>query len=194
MRLEIAHSAELGARLEVGASLAVAGACLTLIESAPELSVVELSSETLARTRLGRLCAGDPVNLEPALRAGEALGGHWVQGHVDGLVELVSRRDVGEHSRFTYQIPRAFDALIAEKGSVTLDGVSLTVAARDANTFEVALVPFTLQATTLGRLRPGARCHFEADVVARYVEQVLAARAGTGAGSGNSGGPFGFGR
>jgi riboflavin synthase len=179
--LRIGHSAELGARLEPGASLAVAGVCLTLIEWKKKSSVVELSPETLARTRLGRMHAGDHVNLEPALRVGDALGGHWVQGHVDGLVQLESRRDLEDHSRFTCRIPRGGDAWIVEKGSVALDGVSLTVASRDEESFDVALIPHTLDLTTLGEVRPGARFHFEADVLAKYVEQALAARGRGGA-------------
>jgi riboflavin synthase len=176
VRLQISHSADLGARLGVGASLAVAGVCLTLIESKRKLSTVELSPETLARTRLGRLRAGDEVNLEPPLRMGDSLGGHWVQGHVDGLVKLLSRRDLEDHSRFTCEIPRGADGWIVEKGSVALDGVSLTVAAREEGSFDVALVPHTLDVTTLGAAQPGARFHFEADVLAKYVERLLVAR------------------
>lgn len=176
VRLEITHGEELGRLLGVGASLAVAGVCLTLVESAPESSAVELSAETLARTRLGRLHKGDAVNLEPALRAGDPLGGHWVQGHVDGLVELAARRDVGDHARFSFDFPPAFAPWIAEKGSVTIDGVSLTVASRDERSFDVALIPHTLAVTTLGPLRPGERCHFEADILAKYVDRILAAR------------------
>jgi riboflavin synthase len=176
--LRIAHRRELGARLGVGASLAVAGVCLTLVESEPELAVVELSPETLARTRLGRLQAGAEVNLEPPLRVGDALGGHWVQGHVDGLLRLAARRDLVDHSRFTCELPPAFDPWVVEKGSVALDGVSLTVASRDPRSFDVALVPHTLDVTTLGAARPGARFHFEADVLAKYVERQLAFRGG----------------
>ena len=188
MELCLEHSAELGELLGVGASVAVAGVCLTVAgRSGPRTTTVELSPETLARTRLGRLRRGDEVNLEPALRLGDALGGHWVQGHVDGLVEVQARRDLVDHSRFTLSHPPAFDAWIAEKGSVALDGVSLTVAAREPRRFDVALVPHTLAVTTLGAVRPGDRLHFEADVVAKYVERALAARAATG-------GPPGAGR
>ena len=144
-------------RLEVGGSVGVAGVCLTLIEAEPARSVVELSPETLARTRFGRMRAGAEVNLEPALLAGEPLGGHWVQGHVDGVVELAARRDHSDHSRFTFGFPPAFDPWIVEKGSVAIDGVSLTVAARDASSFDVALIPHTLDVTTLGAvIQPGA--------------------------------------
>jgi riboflavin synthase len=174
--LRIAHTAALGERLGVGASLAVAGVCLTLVEAEPERATVELSPETLARTRLGRLDAGDEVNLEPPLRVGDALGGHWVQGHVDGLLRLAARRDLVDHSRFTCELPPGFDTWVVEKGSVALDGVSLTVASRGERSFDVALVPHTLDVTTLGSARPGSRFHFEADVLAKYVERQLAGR------------------
>lgn len=174
--LEIGYSTALGDRLGVGASLAVAGVCLTLVESGPTRCRVELSSETLARTRLGRLRKGDEVNLEPALRFGDAMGGHWVQGHVDGLVRLKSRHDSGDHSRFTCETPRDGERWIVEKGSVTLDGVSLTVAGVVGREFDVALIPHTLAVTTLGAARPGDRFHFEADILAKYVDRALAAR------------------
>ena len=176
VRLEIALSDELAAELEPGASLAVSGVCLTVIATRAGTVAVELSPETLARTRLGRLRAGDEVNLEPALRLGDPLGGHWVQGHVDGSVELAARRDLVDHSRFTLAFPPAFDAWIAEKGSVALDGVSLTVAARAPRSFEIAVIPATLERTTLGAARTGDRLHFEADILAKYVERALAAR------------------
>lgn len=184
VELSISHSELLGEALPVGASLSVAGVCLTVSESAPGVSTVELSPETLARTRLGRLHQGDEVNLEPPLRVGEPLGGHWVQGHVDGLVEVQARRDLADHSRFTLVHPPAFDRWIVEKGSVALDGVSLTVASREARSFDVALVPHTLAVTTLGRARPGSRLHFEADVLAKYVERAIAARHPGGDGAG----------
>ncbi len=191
--LRISHSEALGTRLGVGASLAVAGVCLTLVEATGTESTVELSRETLVRTRLGGLAAGDELNLEPALCAGDPLGGHWVQGHVDGLVTLLRRDDLGDHARFTLALPPEYDAWVVEKGSVALDGVSLTVASRteagsaeasraqasalDA-TFDVALIPHTLAVTTLGAARPGCRMHFEADILAKYVERVLASRLG----------------
>ncbi len=176
-RFSIAHSEALGARLGPGASLAVAGVCLTVIEASAVASVVELSRETLARTRLGRLRAGDAVNLEPALRFGDPMGGHWVQGHVDGLVRLLRRSDLERHSEFEIEMPRGLAACVVEKGSVALDGVSLTVAGLFAASFTVALIPHTLQVTTLGAARPGEPLHFEADILAKYVERALAVRA-----------------
>jgi len=182
-RLAVRHGRAVAERLEVGASLAVSGVCVTVTELAADgdggpRSVVELSPETLARTTLGGLAAGDGVNLEPALRVGDALGGHWVQGHVDGSVELLAREDGGEHSSFTVELPPALAPYVVEKGSVALDGVSLTVARREADRFTVALIPHTLAATTLGERRPGDRLNFEADVLAKYVEGLLAGRAG----------------
>jgi riboflavin synthase len=176
VRLAIGHGAALSERLGVGASLAVSGVCLTVVAEAPGRSEVELSPETLARTTLGGLRRGDEVNLEPALRVGDPLGGHWVQGHVDGTAAVVERREAGDHRVIAVELPPALDLYVVEKGSVTVDGVSLTVAARAAGRFEVALIPHTLAVTTLDRLRPGDRMNLEVDVLAKYVHQALAAR------------------
>ena len=179
VRLLIGHSAELGRLLAPGASLGVSGVCLTVLDTdarSEVVSEVELSRETLARTRLGRLRSGDRVNLEPALRAGDPLGGHWVQGHVDTVATLVRRDDREAHSEFTVAIPRGMASYVVEKGSVALDGVSLTVASCNLESFTVALIPHTLEVTTLGGARPGSRFHFEADVLAKYVERMLLVR------------------
>jgi riboflavin synthase len=183
VRLVIGHSPELGRRLTIGASLAVSGVCLTVIElgggDPPTRSAVELSPETLARTNLGGLrAAGDhsEVNLEPALRAGDALGGHMVQGHVDGTARVVDRRDLTEHRVLAFSIPPDLAPYLVEKGSVTVDGVSLTVSALHPDRFEVALIPHTLEVTTLSRLSPGDRVNLEVDVIAKYVQRMLAAR------------------
>lgn len=181
VKLVIGHSAALGHKLEVGGSLAVAGVCLTVAAGTRRRTEVELSRETLTRTRLGRLRAGEELNLETALCAGDPLGGHWVQGHVDGLAGLVRRDDLAGHAQFTVEIPRGLESYVVEKGSVALDGVSLTVTALTAATFGVALVPHTLAVTTLGAARPGHRFHFEADVLAKYVERMLLARGLVGA-------------
>ena len=179
VRLLIGHSAELGRLLAPGASLGVSGVCLTVLDTdarSEVVSEVELSRETLARTRLGRLRSGDRVNLEPALRAGDPLGGHWVQGHVDTVATLVRRDDREAHSEFTVAIPRGMASYVVEKDSVALDGVSLTVASCSLESFTVALIPHTLEVTTLGGARPGSRFHFEADVLAKYVERMLLVR------------------
>jgi riboflavin synthase len=182
VRLAVAHSPELGRRLAIGASLAVSGVCLTVTDLAPlpaeggVRSLVELAPETLARTTLGGLRAGARVNLEPALRLGDPLGGHWVQGHVDGTAEVLDRRDLAEHRELAFSIPPDLAPFLVEKGSVTVDGVSLTVAAHRPDRFSVALIPHTLAVTTLGSLSPGDRVNLEVDVLAKYVHQILAAR------------------
>jgi riboflavin synthase len=176
VRMVIGHSADLGRRLEIGASVAVSGVCLTVTEMGGDKVAVELSPETLARTSLGTLRGGDPVNLEPALRMGDPLGGHWVQGHVDGTAEVVDRRDLTDHRVLAFAIPSGLEPFLVEKGSVTVDGVSLTVSALRSDRFEVALIPHTLDVTTLGRLASGDRVNLEVDVLAKYVERSLALR------------------
>lgn len=184
--LRIGHSRELAQRLRLGASLSVSGVCLTVIEqedvdqedAEPSVTTVELSPETLRRTGLGGLEAGARVNLEPALAAGEPLGGHWVQGHVDTTLEVLDVRHLGEHTEMEFELPSNFAAYVVEKGSVTLDGVSLTVSrlhqrSPDDQSFEVALIPHTLQITNLNRLRAGDRVNFEVDVLAKYVHRAL---------------------
>jgi riboflavin synthase len=178
----VAHSHRLAERLEIGASLAVSGVCLTVtgLEAADggARSTVELSPETLSRTTLDRLAAGSKVNLEPALRAGDALGGHWVQGHVDGTLALLARDDLTDHGVFTFELPAEHARYVVEKGSVALDGVSLTVARLHEDRFTVALIPHTLEVTTLGTMRPGQRVNFEIDVLAKHVERLLAGHLG----------------
>jgi riboflavin synthase len=159
----------------VGASVAVSGVCLTVVEQNGEWCKVELSQETLDRTRLGALRDGDEVNLEPALRAGDALGGHWVQGHVDGILRVTARRDEEEFRVLSFELADALRPYLVEKGSVALDGVSLTVARLDQDGFDVALIPHTLDLTTLGSLRRGDSVHYEIDVLAKYVHQALLA-------------------
>lgn len=180
VRLEIEHSAGLGARLSIGASLAVSGVCLTVTALEPGgdrcRSRVELAPETLARTHLGTLEEGSEVNLEPALRLGDPLGGHWVQGHVDGTLPVLGREDLDQHRLLTFGIAADLAPYLVEKGSVTLDGVSLTVAARHPDSFTVTLIPHTLQVTNLSRRVPGDRVHLEVDVLAKYVHQALAGR------------------
>lgn len=180
IRLRLGHQPELSERLDVGASLAVNGVCLTLIEHAAGVSVVELSPETLSRTTLGRLTTGSEVNLEPALRLGDALGGHWVQGHVDTTIPLLERRDLehphdpGEHRELVFALPRSYACYVVEKGSVTLDGVSLTVAGLTADRFTVAVIPHTLEVTTLKALQPGDPVNLEVDILAKYVQRAIA--------------------
>lgn len=173
--LSVGHGPALGERLSIGASLAVSGVCLTVTELAEnrDASLVEMGEETLRRTTLGGLCEGAAVNLEPALRMGDPLGGHWVQGHVDTTVELLARDDREDHSVLTVSLPVAMAPFVVEKGSVTLDGVSLTVASLERDRFTVWLVPHTLEVTTLGLAISGDRLNFEPDVLAKYVVRNL---------------------
>ncbi len=159
---------------QLGDSVAVDGCCLTITEF-PESHVfaATLSLETLALTRLGGAEAGWRVNLEPALRMGDALGGHMVSGHVDGLVEVMEISDVGEHRQITFAAPDAMARYIVVKGSVTLNGVSLTVNHVQANCFTVNLIPHTLSHTNLAALREGTVVNLETDMMGRYVERLL---------------------
>jgi len=171
--LHVGHDEAFGAGLEIGASLAVSGVCLTVVELAPGRTRVELSPETLERTTLGALRRGSRVNLEPALRLGDPLGGHWVQGHVDATTEVAGRRDLGDHRELDLAVPAGFEPFFVYKGSVCVDGVSLTVATLDAGRFSVALIPHTLDRTTLGFLDVGDRVNLEVDVLAKYVHRAL---------------------
>ncbi len=174
--LTIGLGRELASGLGIGASLAVSGVCLTVLETSEAAVAVELAPETLARTTLGRLRAGSAVNLEPPLRAGDPLGGHMVQGHVDGTATVAARRDLDEHRVLGFSLPAALAPYLVEKGSVTVDGVSLTVAALAPDRFDVALLPHTLAVTTLGALVPGDEVNLEVDVLAKYVHRMLVAR------------------
>jgi riboflavin synthase len=176
VRLTIGLSQDLTARLGIGDSLAVSGVCLTILEIGTDRVAVELSPETLSRTTLAGLNRGDAVNLEPALRMGDAMGGHWVQGHVDGTAQVVDRRDLTDHRVLAFSISPDLAPFLVEKGSVTVDGVSLTVSALAADRFEVALIPHTLEVTTLSLLEPGDAVNLEMDVLGKYVHRILAAR------------------
>jgi riboflavin synthase len=193
--LRLGCSAALGERLSIGASLAVSGVCLTVVELAPGGAgcAVEMGEETLRRTTLGALSAGSPVNLEPPLRMGDPLGGHWVQGHVDATVEVRERTDHEGHRVLALALPEAMAPFVVEKGSVALDGVSLTVASVDRDEgrgrFTVWLIPHTLEITTLGLLAPGERVNFEADVLAKYVARSLEAYRALGEGREGAEGP-----
>lgn len=175
--LAIEHGDQVARRLLLGSSLAVAGVCLTAVRLEGSRTEVELSPETLRRTRLGGLSAGARVNLEPALRAGDELGGHWVQGHVDGTLRLLERIDREAHRELTFELPSADAARVVEKGSIAIDGVSLTIADCADDRFSVALIPHTLEATTLRDLEVGERVHVEYDVLGKYVERWLRLRS-----------------
>ncbi len=158
----------------IGDSVAIDGCCLTVVEGDGPTLAFDVVPETLRRTTLGRLEPSSPVNLEPALRAGEPLGGHYVQGHVDAVGRVRSVEPEGEGRRVWVEGPESVLRYCAEKGSIALDGVSLTIAELAADAFAVALVPHTLAETTLGSLRPGDEVNLEADVLAKYVERLVA--------------------
>ncbi len=159
---------------QLGDSVAVDGCCLTITGfPADQLFAATLSPETLSLTRLGDAEVGWAVNLEPALRMGDALGGHLVSGHVDGLARVVSLADIGEHRQITFAVPDELARYIVVKGSVTLNGVSLTVNAVERNRFTVNLIPHTLSHTNLDALREGSKVNLETDMMGRYVERLL---------------------
>ncbi len=157
----------------VGDSIATSGVCLTVIERGADHYVADVSSETLRRTTLGELRPGDPVNLEKALTPTTRLGGHLVSGHVDGVGEIVARAPEARSVRFTVRAPRELARYIAAKGSICVEGVSLTVNAVADCDFELNIVPHTLAHTNLDRATPGRRVNLEVDLIARYLERLL---------------------
>src|SRR5437667_3165567 len=159
--------------IALGASIACSGPCLTVVAVEPGAFSVEASAETLACSTLGDWIEGSPVNLERALRLGDELGGHLVSGHVDGVAQLVERRPEGDSIRFTIEAPAELARYITPKGSVALDGVSLTVNEVEGGRFGVNIIPYTLAHTSLGEARPGHRLNLEIDTIARYVARLL---------------------
>lgn len=159
----------------LGDSIACAGACLTVVAFGGGSFEVDVSPETLSRTTLGRLGAGSPLNLEKALRLSDRLGGHLVSGHVDGVGEVLWRRDLGNSVQFRVRAPAGLARYIAPKGSICVEGVSLTVNAVSGAEFELLIIPHTLKATTLGDLKAGTPVNLEIDLLARYLERLLAA-------------------
>ncbi len=155
----------------LGDSIAVQGCCLTVVEITDGRLGFQAGRETLAKTSLGARLAGDPINLERSLALGDRLGGHLVTGHVDGLGELVSRIDEADWSTMTFRAPPELMRQMASKGSITVDGVSLTLVDVTDQSFSVALIPHTLQHTTLGELSPGDRVNLETDLLAKYVQR-----------------------
>ncbi len=156
-----------------GESIAVNGVCLTAKGISGRRFQADVSPESLSKTNLGRLKVGSTVNLERALRLSDRLGGHLVSGHVDGVGELLSRERVGEFTLFTFTVPAGQGRYIIQKGSITIDGISLTVNSVDERTFSVSIIPHTLAVTTLGRLSPGDQVNIEVDIIGKYVEKLL---------------------
>ena len=170
------------AAIPVGASVACGGCCLTAVEVGPDWFAVDVSGETLSKTKLGGWAEGSPMNLERSLRMGDELGGHLVSGHVDGVGEVASVVQENGSWRVTIEAPPALARFIAQKGSVALDGVSLTVnevadTPAGPSRFGVNIIPHTWTATTLGQLQPGDRIHIEIDMLARYVARLQEASA-----------------
>jgi riboflavin synthase len=159
-------------RAAIGDSIAVAGVCLTIVELLPGGFRADVSNETSRLTTSGSWRPGRRVNLEPALRAGDAMGGHLVVGHVDGIARLIARDGDARSQRFKLDVPAELARYVARKGSVTLDGVSLTINAVSGAEFEVNLVPHTLAVTTLGELSVGDALNLEVDLIARYLERL----------------------
>ena len=171
--LTIATAYEVAA-IAPGASIACSGVCLTVVATEPGAFSVDVSAETLARSTLGGWAPGTPVNLERALRLGDELGGHLVSGHVDGVARIRDRRPEGDSVRFTIEAPAALAPYIAPKGSVALDGISLTVNEVADAAFGVNIIPYTLAHTNLGEAVAGQRVNLEIDQIARYVARLVA--------------------
>jgi riboflavin synthase len=160
--------------LALGESICVSGVCLTVIAFSQRSFDVDVSAETLRRSKLGRLSVGAPVNLERSLRLGDRLSGHLVFGHVDGVGRLTSKEAEGDSVVCRFEAPTAVARYLVEKGSVAVDGVSLTVFDCSESQFSVAVIPHTAEVTTLGHLRPGDEVNLESDMLARYVEKLAA--------------------
>ncbi|MFO1465620.1 MAG: riboflavin synthase [Steroidobacteraceae bacterium] len=160
-------------RTRLGDSISVQGVCLTVIGLDTGRFDADVSRETLSKTTLGRLRGGDVVNLEPALRAGDPLGGHLVSGHVDGVGTLLSAREDARSWRMEFELPAPLARYVAAKGSICLDGVSLTVNAVQGRRFDVNIIPHTFEVTSLGRRRVGDEVNVEIDLIARYLDRLM---------------------
>jgi riboflavin synthase len=160
----------------IGASIACSGVCLTVIEKAVHQFKVQVSHETLSKTTAIHWRVGTAVNLEPALCMGDELGGHLLSGHVDGLIRVVERSASADSVRFVFEAPKAYMKYIAPKGSISIDGISLTINSVDDVRFSVNIIPHTQQMTTIGKLAVGDEANFEIDMIARYVERMIGAR------------------
>ena len=160
---------------EIGESIAIAGACMTVVSAAGDRFAVDVSAESLRRSTLGELASGDAVNLERAMRLGDRLGGHMVSGHLDGTGTVDSIRAEGESQVFTFRVDAAMIKMIVEKGSVAVDGISLTCFACRDSCFDVAVIPHTLAVTTLGQLAVGASVNLEGDLIAKHVDRLVTA-------------------
>ena len=178
-RLEVEVGSEWVVDSAIGDSVAINGCCLTVVSIGSSTLSFEAGAETLARTNLGDLSGGDPVNLERPLAAGGRLGGHFVQGHIDGTAEVMEVTRDGDWVTMWFQVPGSLAMGLVPKGSVAVDGVSLTVVEVVSDRFSVALIPHTLEVTTLGIRQAGSRVNIETDILAKYVQKLVAGeRAG----------------
>jgi riboflavin synthase len=159
--------------IALGASIACSGCCLTVVEKHAGQFAVQASAETLEHTTLGAWAVGTPINLERSLKVGDELGGHLVSGHVDGVARVLSRRPVAGSTRWEFELPAGFERLVAAKGSIALDGVSLTVNHVEGARFGVNIIPHTFENTNFSDLGPGDRVNFEIDMLARYVARLI---------------------
>ena len=166
--------------LKLGDSIAVNGACLTAVSCGRNEFSVDLTPETMRRTSLGQLSVGRPVNLERALLASDRMGGHIVQGHIDGTGRVMSTKPEGDSIIFRIRVPKRLNRYIVEKGFVAVDGISLTVVKRGASSFTLAVIPYTLNNTNLASLSVGDRVNLEADILAKYIESLLDRSSGAG--------------
>jgi riboflavin synthase len=173
----IVREAKIAAETKVADSICVNGCCLTVVEQNGDTFGFQAGPETLARTNLGELKPGSRVNLERALAVGGRLGGHFVSGHIDGTGALIERIDQGDWSTFWFSVPRSLALQMASKGSIAVDGVSLTIVESQADRFSVALIPYTLDVTTLGPLTAGDTVNLETDILAKYVQRLLEAHS-----------------
>jgi riboflavin synthase len=170
------RNTEIARESSLGDSISVNGCCLTVVERSSEAFSFDAGEETLSRTNLGRLAEGSKVNLERSLQLGDRLGGHLVTGHIDAVGQLDERQDDEDWSKFWFRVPRQLTRQMASKGSVAVDGISLTLVDVEDERFSVALIPHTLQVTTLGKLQVGGEVNIETDLLAKYVERQLTYR------------------
>ena len=172
----IIREPKIASETAVADSVSVNGCCLTVVEAEGDTLGFQAGPETLSRTNLGDLKPGSPVNLERALMVGDRLGGHFVSGHIDGAGTLLERRDQGEWSDFWFGISKDIAKEMASKGSIAIDGVSLTIVQSEPERFSVALIPYTLAVTTLGSLKVGGKVNLETDLLAKYVQRLVEAK------------------
>ncbi|MHB8900311.1 MAG: riboflavin synthase [Thermoguttaceae bacterium] len=173
----VVEEPRIAAATKVADSISVNGCCLTVVAADQRTMAFQAGPETLSRTNLGDLKVGSPVNLERALAVGDRLGGHFVSGHIDATGQLLERIDHGEWSDYWFSVPRTQAREMASKGSIAVDGVSLTIVASQPDRFSVALIPFTLAVTTLGSMKVGDKVNLETDILAKYVQRFIESKS-----------------